>query len=109
MLVSLGERKVEEPVLQKLKPSPLPMKICSSPSKLVNCLMFWESPVTWKLAPESGIHVEPGAPLPWEDEFVRMVMGWLSPGTMDLALGLTHVLEFLVEPVEQGIGYSMVG
>ena len=50
--VSLGERKVEEPVLEILKPSPLPMKIWSGPSKWVNCLIFWESPITWKLAQE---------------------------------------------------------
>ena len=100
MAISLGETKTKEPVLEILKPSPLPMKICSGPSKWVNCLIFWESPVTWKLALEFGIQVEPDALLPWEEEFVSMALGWLGPGTVDLVLGLTQVLEDLVEPVK---------
>jgi len=48
-----------------------------------------KEPVTWKLAPKSGIQVEPDAPLPWEEEFVSLALGWLGPGTVDLALRLT--------------------
>ena len=84
-------------MLEILKPSPLPMKIFSSPSKWVNYLIFWESPVTWKLTLASGIQVELDAPLSWEEEFVSMALGWLGPGIVELALGLTQVLEDMVE------------
>ena len=43
---------------QIFRPGPLPMKIWSGPSKGANCWIFWDSPVTWKDAPEWGIQLE---------------------------------------------------
>ena len=109
MWASLEDTKEEEPTLEILKPSPLLMKIWSGLSKWVNWLIFCDSPVTWKLAPKSGIQVEPSGPFPQEEEFVSIALGWLEVGTTALELGLIQVLEVLIEPVELGIGWSVVG
>ena len=85
---SLGDTKDEEPVLEMLKPS-FPIKIWSSPSKWDNCLICWDSPITWKLGPEFGIHVELAWPFSWDDEFVIIKLGWLVGWATNLELGLT--------------------
>lgn len=62
-------------------------------SEWLNYLMFWESPVTWKKAPELGIQLE--FLCSWTDELVIIALGTFEIGRIWLVAGegLTQVLD----------------
>ena len=60
------------------------MYIWFGPSNGPSCWMFWDSPVTWKDAPESGIQiVELGS---WFLELTSIALGWESVRSSSLIL-----------------------